>query len=227
MKEVIGTKSVGVLQHDVGQDDDFLLKGDRTPNRAGVKAIGMVSERDDVAEILRGIRDGVIKALYVMEDDIAAIPEFKSVMGNLELLVVHASVMNETARKADIVLPASTYAEKHGTFVNCEGRVQRIRPAVAALEQDRALDGFAMSRWDRFAAHNDRWGKGVKRDCRPSWRILHAVAAAYGTKWKYGSAEDVFRDLAEKIPVFKGLTYASVGMAGAMLTMKDKVSVKA
>ncbi|MEX1138933.1 MAG: molybdopterin-dependent oxidoreductase [Bacteroidota bacterium] len=227
MKEVIGTKSVGVVQHDAGQDDDFLLKGDRTPNKAGVKAVGMLSERDDVAEIIRGIRDGVIKALYVLEDDIAAIPEFKSVMGNLEFIVVQSSMMNETTLKADIILPASTYAEKHGTFVNFEGRVQRIRPGVAALEQDRALDGFAMSRLDRFAAHNDRWGKGVKRDCRPSWRILHAVASAYGAKWKYSSAEDVFRELADKVSAFKGLTYASIGMAGAMLTTKEKVSVRA
>lgn len=227
MKEVIGTKTVGVLKHEVGEDDNFLLKADRTPNREGLKAIGVLSDRDDVGEIIRGIREGVIKALYVMEDDIAAIPEFKSVMGNLELMVVHASVMNETTRKADIILPSSTYAEKHGTFVNFEGRVQRIRPAVAALEQDRALDGFAMSRWDRFAAHNDRWGKGVKRDCRPSWRILQAVAAAYGTKWKYNSAEDVFRELTERIPSFKGLTYASIGMAGASLASKEKVLAKA
>ena len=229
LKEVIGTKYIGVVGHGEGQDDDLLLRADRTPNLAGTKKVGVSSgaDRDEVTEILRGIRDGVIKALYVMEDDIADIPEFKSVIGNLELIIAHSPVKNGTTRRADIVLPSSTYAEKHGTFVNFRGWVQRIRPAVAALEQDRALDGFAMSRWDRFAAHNDRWGKGVKRDCRPSWRILHAVAAAYGTKWKYATAEDVFREITEKIPAFKGLTYSSIGMTGAMLTSHEKVPAKA
>ncbi|MEX2115530.1 MAG: molybdopterin-dependent oxidoreductase [Bacteroidota bacterium] len=229
LKEVVGTKYVGVARHEEGQNDDFLLRADRTPNAAGAKAVGVSSgsDRDDLAEILRGIREGAIKALYVMDEDIVGNPEFKSVIGNLELLIAHSPVMNETTRRADIVLPSSTYAERHGTFVNFQGRVQRIRPAVTALEQDRALDGFAMSRLDRFAALNDRWEKGVKRDCRPSWRILHAVAAVYGTKWKYASAEDVFRDIAEKIPAFKGLSYSSIGKSGAMLTTHEKIPVKA
>ncbi len=228
MKEVIGTKYVGVVRHEEGPDDDLLLRADRTPNAAGAKAVGASSggNRDDLAEILGGIRDGVIKALYVMDDDIARVPEFKPVIDNLELIVAHSPVMNETTRRADIVLPSSTYAEKHGTFVNFQGRVQRIRPAVAALEQDRALDGFAMSRWDRFAAHNDRWGRGAKRDCRPSWRILLAVAALYGTKWKYATSEDVFREIAEKIPDFKGLTYSLIGTTGSMLRTREKAAAK-
>lgn len=229
LKEVIGSKYVGVAGHAEGQDDDLLLRADRTPNAAGANAVGVSSRTggDDVAEILRGIKDGAIKAIVVMEDDIAAIPEFKEIGGNLELIIALSSVVNETTRRADIVLPSSTYAEKHGTFVNFQGRVQRIRPAVAALEQDRALDGFAMSRWDRFAAHNDRWGKGTKRDCRPAWRILSAIAALYGTRWKYGTAEDVFREITERIPAFKGLSYSQIGLSGAMLSKSERVSVKA
>ena len=40
---------------------------------------------------------------------------------------------NGTCRIADIILPSTVYAEKEGTFTNCDGRVQRIRPALGAL----------------------------------------------------------------------------------------------
>lgn len=222
MRDILGTKHLGFIPRKEGEDDELLLRADKTPNAGGAHLVGMTSGYD---EILKGIADGSIKALYVLEDDITRVPEFKSAMGNLEMLIVQASVKSPTTDAADIVLPASTYAEKHGTFVNFQGRVQRIRPAIAALEQDRALDGFAMSRWDRFAAHNDRWGKGTKRDCRPSWRILHAVGGALGAKWKYNTAEEVFREIAEKVPAFRGMSYASLGTAGMVVQESAHVRV--
>jgi predicted molibdopterin-dependent oxidoreductase YjgC len=124
---------------------------------------------------------------------------------------------NETTAKADIVLSASTFAEKHGTMTNFNGRVQRIQPAVAMIEQERAMDGMAMSRWDKFAAQNDSWGKGIKRDARSSWRIIAAVASAIGGKMKYATAEEVFKEMSERLPAFKGLSYTKVGNKGVTL----------
>jgi NADH-quinone oxidoreductase subunit G len=167
MKDVIGTKHVAFLQHTKeGEEDNFLIRADKTPNSRGAKEVGVSPTGGgvDVDGILRGIESGTIKALYVLEDNIASIPAFATVLPNLQLLIVHSPVKNETTELADVVFSSSTYAEKHGTFTNFEGRVQRIRPAVATLEQDRALDGFAMSRWDKFASTNDRWGRPVKRN---------------------------------------------------------------
>jgi len=220
MREVLGVRNIDFIPHvDEKDEDDFLLKADKTPNSTGAGEVGVhpVDTGLNWRGILKGIGDGSIKALYVLEDDIAAIPEVKSVLGNLELLIVHSSSKNATTEVADIVLSSSTFAEKQGTFVNFEGRVQRIRPAVATLEQDRALDGFAMSRWDRFASQNDRWGRPVKKDARPSWRIVSAVASAFGGKWKYMLAEDVFKEISDKVPSFKGLTFAGVGMQGSLI----------
>ena len=95
--------------------------------------------------------------------------------------------------------------------------MQRIRPAVATLEVDRALDGLSMSRLDRFGAHNDRWMKGVRRDARPSWHIVRSVAAALGAKLKYNTAEDVFNEIAQKVEPFKGLSYLKIGSKGVPL----------
>ncbi len=219
-RETIGARMVDLVEHVVdGDQDDLLIRADKTPNTTGARAVGVrpASAQESLASILKGIREGTIKALYVLEDDIAADPEVREALSNLELLIVHAHHRSTTTELADIVFAASTYAERHGTFVNFGGHVQRIRPAVATLEQDRALDGFSMSRWDKFASHNDRWGKGSRRDSRPSWRIIAALAAVYGVKYKYQTAEDVFREITERISAFKGLSYLALGSRGRRL----------
>ncbi len=220
--EILGTSLVDTLQHTVeGDQDDLLLRADKTPNTRGAREVGVMGKDDGLTRIKEGIRNGTIKALYALEDDLADDADLKSLLPNLDLLIVHATHMNETTRHADIVLAASTYAEKHGTFVNFEGHVQRIRPSVATLEADRALDGLSMSRWDHFAAHNDRWGKGNRRDSRPSWRILTLLAIAMGAKWKYERSDQVFADLSSKLPPFKGLNYLTIGSRGRRLATAD------
>jgi NADH-quinone oxidoreductase subunit G len=221
LKDILGTKNLDVIPHvKEGDQDPFLIREEKSPNLHGARAVGVRPDGGglDLHGIIRGIEAGNIKALYVIEEDIAAIPEFKACLGNLDLLVVHSSVHNATTESADIVLSISTYAEKQGTFVNFQGRVQRIRPSIATIDQDRALDGFSMSRWDKFASHNDRWGRPVKKDSRPSWRILSAIGSALGAKWKYSMAEDVFREISEKNSAFKGLTYWKIGSSGALLS---------
>ncbi len=220
VKDVLATKHLGLIPHvKEGGDDELLIRADKTPNTLGALAVGISPGAGgrDAAGILEGIRSGVIRALYVLEDNPAALPEWKTALSEVEFLVVHSSVHNETTALADVVLSCSTYAEKHGTFVNFQGRIQRLRPAVATADADRALDGMAMSRWDKFAAHNDRWGRPVKKDARPSWRILLAVANGLGGKMKYTMAEDVFREMADRLPAFKGLSYQTVGLRGVPL----------
>jgi NADH-quinone oxidoreductase subunit G len=220
IKEVIGSKNIGVLSHiQSGSEDEMLIRADKTPNSLGALLVGAVGDdrKAGIDHILNGILEGVIKVLYVLEDDIASDPKIAEVLKNLEMLIVHSSVRNDTTAKADIVLSASTFAEKYGTIINFNGRVQLLRPAVAMIEQERALDGMAMSRWDKFAAQNDSWGKGIKRDARSSCRIIAAIASAMGGKMKYAATEEIFREMSEHIPAFKGLSYAKIGSHGIVL----------
>jgi predicted molibdopterin-dependent oxidoreductase YjgC len=122
---------------------------------------------------------------------------------------------------ADIVFPASTFAEKNGTFVNFQERVQRIRPAVATEEMDRALDGMEMSRWDKFGTEYDRWMQGHKYDSKPSWKIIVALSQLLGFKMKYNMAEEIFSEIANTISAFKELDYDEVGTYGAQLKIKQ------
>jgi NADH-quinone oxidoreductase subunit G len=229
VREVIGTRNIDLVPHvSEADEDDFLIRADQTPNFRGAREVGVKPDRDglDLQGIVRGIASREIKALYVLEDDIADVPQIATVLGNLELLIMHSSVRNKTTELAHIVFACSTYAEKHGTFTNFEGRVQRIRPAVATQEQERSLDGFAVSRWDKFASKNDRWGRPNKMDARPTWRILTSVSSALGGKMKYNSAEEIFGEISDKIPSFKGLRYEVISSKGAGISSGSKVSEK-
>jgi len=208
-----------------GDQDDILIREDKTPNALGAELIGLIPlDKFYKEEIINGIKERKIKALYLMEDDVDVIfannesdSEVESILKKLELLIVHATNKNKATEIAHIVFPAATYAEKHGTFVNFLGRVQRIRPAVATVELDRALDGMSMSRWDKFGTPFDRWMQGHKFDAKPSWKILALIAAKLGFKIKYEMAEEVFEDLANSIEAFKDLDYDKIGEMGVQL----------
>ena len=218
-KEVLGTKNIDFARHLDGTDDAVLIRADKTPNAAGAAAVGIhpLDGGMNFEKIIAGIREGKIKALYALESNFAVLPEVEDALTKLEFFAVHSTNENATTRYADVVFAASTYAEKNGTVTNFQNRVQLIRPAVTTLEQDRAMDNFEMSRWDKFAAHNDKWGKGPRRDARPSWKIVASIAGVMGTKYKYNTADDVFNELCQKVEAFKGLSYLKVGKKGALL----------
>jgi NADH-quinone oxidoreductase subunit G len=218
-KEVIGTPHVDFARHTSGNDDAVLIRADKSPNAAGAELAGIAPREGgmDFERIITGIKEGKIKALYMLEDDIALLPGVEEALMNLEFFAIHATNHSKTTALAHVVLAASTYTEKNGTWVNFQNRVQRIRPAVTTLETDRALDQFEMSRWDKFAAHNDKWGKGPRRDSRPSWKIVASVAGAMGTKMRYNSCDEVFNEMCQKIGSLKGLSYLKIGKKGALL----------
>ena len=156
-----------------------------------------------------------------MEDDVvSANPQLENIFAKLDLLIVHSSNYNKTTALADIIFPAAATAEKNGTLINFEGVIQRIRPAVAIVDSDRALDGMEMSRLDKFGTNFDRWATGVKRDARASWNILSGLAGALGHKMKYIMAEDVFSEMSNQVEAFKGLDYDDIGETGVKLNAK-------
>lgn len=228
--EVLGTRHIDFVRHILqGDQDGILIREDKTPNALGAETVG-VRPRDgglSFSGIIKAIKEGNIKALFVVDDNIAADPAVADALSRLEFLIVNFSFENETTRLADILFPSSTFAEKNGTFTNFEGRVQRIRPSVSTLDQDRSLDGFAMSRLDKFGSQFDRWAKGAKRDARPTWKIIAGIASLMGAKYKYNTAEDVFNEIVSHVDGFKGMSYRKIGTMGMMLKQKETVAVKA
>ncbi|MFO7445070.1 MAG: molybdopterin-dependent oxidoreductase [Ignavibacteriaceae bacterium] len=226
-KSVIGSDNIDFLKHiNLSFGDDLLRRDDMTPNTAGAELVGAVPSKNGLTfdGIIKGINEKKIKALYVIEEDlVSANPELQNILHKLDLLIVHASNMNKTASLADIVFPAATYAEKNGTVVNFQGRVQRIRPAVETVDSDRALDGMSLSRLDKFGTSFDRWAKKNRHDARATWKILISLAGVMGHKIKYNMAEEVFADIAKSVVEFSGLDYDVVGSKGVMLKLTRPV----
>ncbi len=225
-KSVIGTKNIDFIRYqDPSFGDEILRRTDMTPNTLGAELVGVTPAKEglNLDGIITGIKEARIKALFVVEDDIVVeMPELENILTKLDLLIVNATNENKTTALADIVFPAATYAEKNGTFVNFQGRVQRIRPAVETDDLDRALDGMSMSRLDKFGTKYDRWAKKHRHDARSSWKIFSLIALNLNNELKYNLAEDVFNDIAKSIKEFKGLDYDMIGESGIKLNIEVK-----
>jgi NADH-quinone oxidoreductase subunit G len=207
--------------------DDILIRADKTPNSWGAENTGIKPGKGglDFKEIIEEIKKQNIKALVVMEDNIAAIDsEIEAALKKLELLIVLAVNENETTKLAHIVLPASAYAEKNGTFVNFEVRIQRIRPAVVTEEMERSLEGMSMSRLDKFGTKYDAWANGKRVNAKPSWQIISMLSQKLGGKLNYQMAEDVFDEIVKTNKEFKGLDYDVIGEQGVQLESFKKVT---
>jgi formate dehydrogenase alpha subunit len=89
-----------------------------------------------VMEMADAVEKDVIKGYYVMgENPMMSEPNLahaRHIMEGLDFLLVQDIFMNETGEYADIIFPATSFAEKNGTFTNTDRRVQMIRPAVKA-----------------------------------------------------------------------------------------------
>jgi NADH-quinone oxidoreductase subunit G len=223
-KSVIGSRNIDFIHHeDLSFGDDILKQNDITPNTLGAELVGVSPGKDglDFDGIIKGIKENRIKALYIIEEDILSFnPELENILAKLDLIIIHSTNFNKTTELADIVFPAATYAEKNGTLVNFQGRVQRLRPAVETAEMDRAIDGMSQSRLDKFGTKYDRWAKKNRHDAKATWKIISMLSAAYGDKLKYNLAEDIFNDIARNVAAFKGLDYDVIGELGARLKIE-------
>ena len=125
---------------------------------------------------------GKLKAVYAMGENPlvteADVRHVKEGFEKLEFLAVQDIFLSETAQIADVVFPAKAAYEKYGTFTNTERRVQLLRPARTPAAT-------------------------VKDD----WEIVCEVATRMGYPMKYKSAIDIWNEIREVTPTFKGITY--------------------
>lgn len=228
---IIGSKHLDFMRHvDPNFSDDILRKDDITPNTLGCELLGISPNKSGLKleGIFNGIKQKKIKAVYIIEDDlISAIPELENIFAELELLIVHSTNFNHTTSLADVVFPSATYAEKNGTFVNFQGRIQRIRPAVAAIDVDRAVDGLSLSRLDKFGTKFDKWAEKNKRDVKATWKILTLLSAFFRNKFKFNLSEDVFDEISKNVKTFNKLDYDVIGEKGILLeNINEEQSIK-
>jgi formate dehydrogenase major subunit len=144
-----------------------------------------------VVEIMNAIHSGQIKGMYIEgENPAMSDPDLnhaREALASLEHLVVQDLFLTETAFHADVVLPASAFAEKAGTFTNTDRRVQMARPVVNS-----------------------------PGDARQDWWIIQAVAQRLGLDWSYGNPSDVFAEMTKVMPSLANITWERLEREGAV-----------
>ena len=122
-------------------------------------------------EIIAGIESGEIKALLVFgSNPVKTYGISNGVLGKLEFLMVAEVFPTETTELADVVLPATTFAEKSGTVTNTCGQAQAIKKTMRKAGTNSDLE------------------------------ILLSLARLLGQKWNYQTADDVTREIIAKVP---------------------------
>jgi formate dehydrogenase alpha subunit len=143
-----------------------------------------------LTEMLDAAYDGKIKAIYVMgENPIlsdADANHTEKALKKLEFLVVQDLFLTETARLADVVLPAVSFAEKNGTFTNTERRIQRVRKAIEPVGNS-----------------------------KPDWWIICQLARKMSDKdFDFENPSEIMEEIARLTPSYGGVIYERLEECG-------------
>ena len=126
-------------------------------------------------EMVDGAADGRVRAMFVLgENPMMSEPNqnhARHALEELEFLVCQDIFINETGAMADVILPATSFAEKDGTFTNTEGLVQPVRTAIDPIGES-----------------------------RPDWEILSTLSVLMGYPIEYGDAKEIFKEIRSVIP---------------------------
>ena len=187
--------ALGVTRHDIvphtDKGDDLLLSADRNPNTAGAKLLGVASATPGSAlpAIAEAVQNGTVKALLVLGEDVTEAGIAEADLKKLDVLIVTSLLPNATTAAASHLLPGAGFAEKRGSMINKNGRLQRLNRAVQA-------PGIARDDWEILAG------------------LLDGVTA---TPAGFTAIEDVFKAMAAAVPAFSGLSLSKIGDLGIQL----------
>ena len=142
------------------------------PSDGGLTAIEMI---DHAIE-------GKVKGMYIVgENPVLSFPNqslIKEALTSLDFLVVQDMFLTETAKLANVVLPAASFAEKEGTFTNFEGRIQRVCKVIEPIG-----------------------------DSLPDWEIIVQLANSMGNPMPYSSLQQVKEEIQELVPLYQDTGY--------------------
>src|SRR5207249_2424027 len=135
-----------------------------------------------VVEIMDAVHAGTIRGMYIMGENPAMsdpdVEHARQALADLEMLVVQDIFLTETAYLADVVLPASAFPEKTGTFTNTDRLVQLGRQALQPPG----------------GARQDLW-------------IIVELANRLGLDWRYSHPSEVFAEMRQVMPSIAGVTW--------------------
>jgi NADH-quinone oxidoreductase subunit G len=182
-----------------GDNDGLLIAADRNPNTTGAKLVwGSESPAAALPGIRDGVRDGSIKALLVLGEDLTAEAGFTAEdLAKADFIASVQLLAGPTADASDVILPGAAFAEKRGSMVNLSGRLQRLNRAVEPQGQ-----------------------------CRDDWEILrdlsYAITGKPITDPEFPHMiENIVKDMVGSVKEFNGITLSKIGDLGTVVTETD------
>ena len=149
-----------------------------------------------VVEIMKAALAGSIRGMYILgENPFISDPNSNKVrkaLSALDFLVVQDIFLTETAEFADVILPASSYFEKSGTYTNTDRRVQLGHPVLAS-----------------------------PGEARQDWQIICEIAGRLGFPMEYESPAEVFAEFAGLTTSYNGLSHDNLGPTGKLWPCPD------
>jgi formate dehydrogenase major subunit len=150
-----------------------------------------------VTEIIKSaLEPGGVRGMYMLgENPFLSDPNINKVrkaLAALDFLVVQDIFLTETAEFADVILPASSYLEKDGTYTNTDRRVQLGR---------KVLDPPGQARVD--------------------WEVVQDIARRMGLDWNYSGPSEIFDEMVALMPSYANLSYDNLGLSGKLYPNAD------
>jgi formate dehydrogenase alpha subunit len=150
-----------------------------------------------MVEMFQAVLDGDIRAMYIIGENPALsepnLPHFRDILEKIEFLVVQDIFFTETAKFADVVLPAASFAEKDGTFTSTERRVQRVRKAIEPVGNS-----------------------------KPDWQIIKELSTYMGYPMNYNHPSEIMDEIAQLTPSYGGISYERLEGPGIQVPCPDK-----
>jgi formate dehydrogenase major subunit len=144
-----------------------------------------------VVEIIHAIHAGSINGMYIMGENPAMsdpdLNHVRAALSKLDHLVVQDIFLTETAHFADVVLPASAFPEKQGTFTNSNRQVQIARQVIEP-----------------------------PGEAAQDWWIIQEIANRMGLGWNYQGPQDVFAEMRQSMASIKGITWQRLQKEGSV-----------
>ncbi len=186
-------KTLGVELIDIvprtGLGDDILLSEDRNPNNNGARLLGITSKPGaKLPAIADAVKSGRLKGLITLGENPMRLGISAEQLQNLSVFIMMDILSNTATEYATVVLPSLAFAEKRGSMINGDGRLQRLNRAVRAPGQ-----------------------------ARDDWEILRDLIQACSGPNSIYSIEDVFRRMAETVPQLAGLSLGKIGDLGIQI----------
>ena len=221
LADAVGADAPRYIPHiEPGAGDDWLITDDKTPNAQGCERLGI----QPVDEELLGsqIAKGQYELIYVLEDDPVAsgLCAAEDLDEEVDVVLHYYNTTNETLPRATAALPAAMVVETVGTYVNQDGRAQRVRPAKEIQGVNRTLMmEMGTNREDEHGTPFDRWHNDENKiNCKPSWELLPGVAEKLGSEMDYAKGpKQIMDEVQSTIDAFAGATYDAMGLKGVLL----------